>query len=936
MFTFALRGEVFRVRRTLPRVTVNKRGKETLHDSTVCLEKQGRESGLFRVVEGGKREIDEYLQALIGLSFEQFTKVVILPQGDFADFLRAKSKDKTDILKKIFPIDFYERVSSLAHQKAVEAKLKLEANERQLEELGRERDFSHFDQDMKALQEGIAAKKDEQQSIQAKRESITGETRLAEERLKEARERDEAKARLQTMVAQKEAIEQLDRKIDLAGRAQKVKPYDEAQQQAKRETDQLGEAVRRLEGQSHTLEERLSSLEARRDEMAAKESAIAQKKVELEGSRKEVELLQKVERSEAALAEVQGKLNAGDQRVASLEDRFSQRAVSLVACAKDALPPGVDIEDTNTARIVQLLTGERGEAQKRMIEAKQVHESSAKADNLRSRIEQTHGKAEEARRKVDEAAKQHEAIAAILADFEAQKTRRDDGDMAFHLALTLVEGCPCPVCGSTAHPAPAHGVSQQLNLDDKIASQKIALEDCTEKMQRLKEQLASLEAQQASYEAQLAELGEVPPLSDARRDLQVAQEHLRALAGALDTCEKLQGECERTAQEIEHLKESLQRVQQDVAGKKAELDTLRSQVGEQSDIRAAREHIASLERVIASDEKECAAFKKSLDTTRLDAARTAATLKQTQSSLAAATERLDDATRRLDEALAQADFEGAKEARQWLLTSAKVAAMQKDVEDFYARLAALSAEVTSLEKKTQETQADIQRVLTQKRGELSRLASSYASNDAALSKLQTDASNLASSHDRYLALKEEHTTLSAQADPLGRLDDHLGGRNPKKLKFETWFLGVYFADVVESANHYFVKISSGRYEFKLDTDTTGGNKMQGLDLLVCDWQNASERSTETLSGGETFMASISLALGLTQVINAGNVALDSLFIDEGFGSLDRAALDTAVNILQEVGEGRIVGVISHVEEMKATIASRVEVVKTPQGSHIVQ
>ena len=936
VFTFALRGETFRVRRTLPRELVNKRGKETTRESTVALERRRGEEAPFEAVLGGKRETDEYLQALIGLSYEQFTKVVILPQGDFADFLRAKSKEKTDILKKIFPIDFYERVSSLAHEKAAEARANLEANERQLEDLARQRDFSHFEEDMATLQDDIAAKRSEQQGIQAQREGITGEVKLLEERLKDARERDDAKTRLKAMVAQKETIEQSERRIDLAGRAQKVKPYDEAHQRAKREADELLEDVRHLEGQSHTLEERLSSLEARREAMQAREEAIPQKKVELEDDRRQVELLQKVESSEASLKEAQQRLNAGDQRVADLANRLAQKEASLKASAKEALSPSVDIEEASASRIVQLLTGEKGEAQKRVLELQQVYDNAAKADELTRRIEQGSGKADDKRHEIEEAAKQHEAVAAILADFEAQKTWQDDSEMACHLAETLKEGSPCPVCGSTAHPAPAHGAAQSLGLDEKIASQKRALEDSSEKLSHLKAQLTGLEAQQASLAEQLAGLGDVASLSDAKRDLQVAKEHLRALASSLVTCEKLQNECEHLERETQRLKEDLLRYQKDEASKKAELETLKAQVGEQSDVRAVRERIAQLEHQITSDEKECAAFKQNLDKTRLDSARTSEALSQTRSSLAAALKRLEEATSRLDSSLAEAGFEGAKEARQWLLDSAKIAALEQEVEGFYTKLQELTAEVSSLEKKSSESQDAISRALDEKRGELSRLATSYATNEAALAKLQTDAANLASSHDRYLTLKDEHATLSAQAGPLERLDDDLGGKNPKKLKFETWFLGVYFADVVESANHYFAKISSGRYEFKLATDTTGGNRMQGLELLVCDWQNGSERSTETLSGGETFMASISLALGLTRVINAGNVTLESLFIDEGFGSLDRAALDTAVAILQEVGEGRIVGVISHVEEMRATIASKVEVVKTPQGSHIVQ
>ena len=162
--------------------------------------------------------------------------------------------------------------------------------------------------------------------------------------------------------------------------------------------------------------------------------------------------------------------------------------------------------------------------------------------------------------------------------------------------------------------------------------------------------------------------------------------------------------------------------------------------------------------------------------------------------------------------------------------------------------------------------------------------------------------------------------------------------NPKKLQFDSWVLGIYFEQVISFASKRFYDISNGRYNFKIAEYENGGkgNSKKGLDLLVIDSFTGSERPTSTLSGGETFMASISLALALTDVVQnrSGGIQLDSLFIDEGFGTLDNETLDKAIGVLNELQETKMVGIISHVDSLQSVIPSIIKVEKTQYGSHI--
>lgn len=157
-----------------------------------------------------------------------------------------------------------------------------------------------------------------------------------------------------------------------------------------------------------------------------------------------------------------------------------------------------------------------------------------------------------------------------------------------------------------------------------------------------------------------------------------------------------------------------------------------------------------------------------------------------------------------------------------------------------------------------------------------------------------------------------------------------------KISFQRYYLATMFKDVIREANNRLEKMSGGRYRFRNREDVIGRSKKGGLDLEILDEYTGTARPVETLSGGESFLASLSLALGLAAVVqnNSGGIELDTIFIDEGFGSLDTETLDFAMKTLIELQSGgRLVGIISHVEEIKNRMPVRLEVFKTKTGSY---
>jgi len=189
----------------------------------------------------------------------------------------------------------------------------------------------------------------------------------------------------------------------------------------------------------------------------------------------------------------------------------------------------------------------------------------------------------------------------------------------------------------------------------------------------------------------------------------------------------------------------------------------------------------------------------------------------------------------------------------------------------------------------------------------------------------------------YNAASAAAEKLEAEYAVVGTLDDVANGRTGNKISLQRFVLGVLLDDVLIQATQRLTTMSGGRYQLVRKGEKAKGGGASGLDLMVYDDHSGTERSVATLSGGESFMAALSLALGLSDVVQgyAGGIRLDMLFVDEGFGSLDSESLDLAIRTLIDLQEsGRMVGVISHVSELKEQMEVRVDVEKGLQGSHL--
>ena len=256
-----------------------------------------------------------------------------------------------------------------------------------------------------------------------------------------------------------------------------------------------------------------------------------------------------------------------------------------------------------------------------------------------------------------------------------------------------------------------------------------------------------------------------------------------------------------------------------------------------------------------------------------------------------------------------------------------------------------SVEAAKTKKKTLEKQ-----IAGNKETDMEELVQARQEVSGAKKELQKQMEEIRIRYENNLKIRNAIDKQSAKLLELERnwtqvreISDTVNGKikggSKEKIKFETYIQTNYFDRIIARANTRFMVMSGGQYELKRQTDTDDRKSQSGLELNVIDHYNGSERSVKTLSGGESFKASLSLALGLSDEIqaSAGGIQLDTMFVDEGFGSLDEESLEQAMKALNGLTEGnRLVGIISHVQELKARIEKQIVVTKEKAGGSRVE
>ena len=890
----------------------------------------------WRTVEpiaSGPRDVGSEIPAIVGLDKDQFLQTIVLPQGKFSQFLNATSDAREQILRDIFDtqiyVDFtkalvdaaasskrgieerriaavgaFERVRSLndalsedAHSDAPGAEDRADAAEEDAQLDAGAEDSSAVTQ--WAQQACDRAREAHAQTLRVA-EVATTAAREASRALSEGRSLAEAQAEharvsatLAELAASEDSIASDRERAGQARRALAVAPLDAAVAEASARLEAAGDQVAALSpvlGDDNSIDPASLTLEA----VAALGARAQDLRDEATRTRGSLEEALAVERS----------LPEDRTQIESLRSRHDQALarVASIEAEREELPLRIE-QATEALRLMRADADTLPEAASALRAINERLDASMQADLLRSALL---GASDELR-EATVAAKLANAAAADGHDLWIAQS-------ASALALELEEDTPCPVCGSAEHPNPAPAA------DGEITREQVA--ELDQARDRAEAALRDAQARHQDLVRRIAQLNEVagaptPTLETERDRAAELVAKLEALSPQITEIEAALAQ-ERTR--LDGLTDALASAREAAASLVSTLEERESALAAAAArVEAERADFASLdERAAHLDERAHRAAALAGACADWDIARAA--LAQAQRSLAdALTEQglQADSWRSLLLPLPQV---ASLEARVAAHEKALFAAHEALASERLTRAAAASA--PDLEALTETAQK------AEENATLAARASGILEQHCA--QLDTARASLEQALEALAQARE-------QAGPIRRLADIAAASGPENLAstpLSAWVLIARLEEVLAAANPRLAAISSGRYELVSVPDDGTASRKSGLGLAIIDHDTDALRSPRTLSGGETFYTSLALALGLADVVSAeaGGVELRTMFIDEGFGSLDSHTLSLVMAQLQALRcAGRTVGVISHVEEMATQIADQIQVRPLPEG-----
>ena len=932
--TFSLGAARYRVYRSLKH---QKPGRKGITPAKAELYRTDDEEVLM---ESAPKAVTQRVTELIGIDHAQFCQVVLLPQGDFQKFLVANSQERSNILQKLFRTERYSAIEERLKKRA--ASLEKEAKSL------REREMACLEQagcaTPDALDAAIAA------GAQKGKELEKEEASAAKEAQKAQAAHSEGKALAERFAARDARAKEF---ANLREKLPTQQEFEQKLQDAEHaalpiERESRAQALR-VEAKARR-EAALAAEKARADAETAAERAEAALKQEeaREGERdalrNERANLTRLAHTAEAYGAAEREMRAAQEAKANAEGVAARLAAEAErAASEEKVLQAQEAELAGAAGTCALCTA-------------RVQEMQQKADLAAKILRHTEAVrgAESARARAEEAAEREERTAKE-SDVQADRLRvLYRMSAAFSLAEHLAEGEPCPVCGATHHPklaekegvVPTKAELEQAERAAKTANERAsrargaAIEAAGEK-ETVSRLLA--EAQGAWQEGDaLCAAARAAALAEAEEALKKATKEKATLADVRAKLAKAQEARARRDETIRTAQDAVQAASARygaASGRIKEMEEhlspeLRAPDAVKKKLQAASAALAKLEEALSQAQANDTAAKEASATCRAKSLSAEEEARKAQAALADGVAEFRAVLG--DSGLTQEAYEAIARDKNW-----SRAEYRREVA---AHIQAFSKKYAASERAVQDAEKAIAGAV---RPDVAALCASAEAAQRTLRALTNDKAHMEAAQAQLKkAAKEvaQYEAAHAKADAAYRLADSLAsvatGERGHGVHFQTYVQQSIFCEVMDAANARLAIMSRQRFQLVMGDrgqDQRRGRGWEGLELAVLDAETGKPRGVRSLSGGESFLASLSLALGLADVVQAyaGGVRLDTMFIDEGFGSLDMETLDTAIEALialQKDG-ARLVGIISHVTELEARIPARLEVERGAKGSH---
>jgi exonuclease SbcC len=961
---FHLRGVDYYIRRIPKQEKRKSRGEGVTEQKTDAEMKIFEKSGEVKIVSGVSN-VNEKITEIMGINYDQFKQIMMIPQGEFRKLLTSESKDREKILQKIFGTEAYKLVEIKLNDMA--GKIKRSVNELDhkqseiintvqcddngiLMELVESKD-KNVSSIIEVLKQYIGSHIERKNHIE---KSIAEKSKVLEEKQKEilqAKENNKKFEEKNTVEVHKKSLEDKESSIE----EKKVRLL-----KARKASEIIGIEENYIE--------KIKKLELKKVELIEKEEAInldakslkkAEKSLNLENSREEErkKLLEDTAIVKGYISKVRD-FEEKKENLRLLEEKLKLVNQNKLSEKQFVEKLKVDIDNSNNElELVRKYSEEYVNLNVKLQRIIEIYNKIHTLDLENKKLINIRGEYVKYKNRTIEDKK---ALEKSELNFKELEQLFREGQAGI-LAKDLQNGMLCPVCGSVHHPKLAlleEGVPTEYQLKIK----KDSLEEALKKFQISNESFMEADVNGRSQnsivnrlkkELQLLIEDDIITLEKdkltnfIKEKLLSLQENKESLSTEVQRLEKekgkqdkllkalkekkdLQLKCEKNLEELNNKYQlSLSAVERE----KGILNQIRDEIPEkfqgEKDLKNAIEQMEYKQNTMEKDLKQSQEYFNNL---KLKYEKLIIEKEGIIKALEEGQVSLKDSKNKLNEGIIKRGFKNLEDYKESKLMEKEEDELNKYINDF-------NEELRSIKDRYIKILKDIEGKTLVNIDILQNDYENTKKERECLDKEKTELhAKIEINNNAFLRIKELNKEIKSKEKEysvVGDLSEAAKGNNSERMTFERYVLAFFFDNIIEAANIRFAKMSENRYELDRIKEKGKGLTQSGLELQVYDNYTGKYRHVKTLSGGEGFKASLSLALGLADIVQcySGGINLDTMFIDEGFGTLDAESLENAIQCLIDLqSTGRLVGIISHVPELKERIDARLEIIPSAEGS----
>ena len=971
-FYFQQGQHLYRIERVLQQERAKRGGGTTIQKATASLVIVDKIGGQEIEKLGDKiKEVSDQIEQILGLNAEQFKQIILLPQNDFSRFLKEDSKTKTQILKKIFGTGIFDRFQKSLEERLRQSNKDMEKRQAQLDGHFTSRVWS--EEELAVLAQTPASEKLARlEDLLAQRQDNLKEQKSI---LKDAHE---DLAKLQKSLQSAQDVAKIFQELEQAKERYRLEIEEGAQEQAEAKShleelqfaQGLQETISSLKQYQKQLLQLEQDLVIAQEALSDQEQAFKEVQAQKEAFATQSEdFLQKEEKLEAwkeaiiyaqSLVQEQEKIKQSSANYKRLEETYQQASKEI-----ELLSQSLSDLEANRLSLESLHEAEKLLQSVGYSVDKQLAQDLKDIEDLNQELAKTEKRHQTLSLDSDQAQEILNELEEKLRTTLASRRQL----MIAQLQAELEDGQPCMVCGSLDHPKVDGTQVDEAALKDlmdqveelqaqkekqvaTLSNRQATLSEVESKRQDLLDQVAKVKLTLQKHYQELEEQVKGQFEFDFSEDYEAVRG--QTLLSAVEKhYQELQKRYDKEEADLVHCQEELAKAQEkapDLAKSYQEAKATLYQAKERlKDLKEAHPELESVEVY----QERISLAKQELDLYNRQVKENGEAYNQLHAdiqgikgqleSLTKSKEKTSQETKRLSAELNQSlKAEGAltndlEQIRLWLLEVNKQA------------IPKLQAQLTSYQTLKQELQAQISKgqelLQNQEKPDLAALTQevqtsqeSYDMQLAQFSVMEKGLKDVTATYQAAKTLQDSNQEAFKAHQELSDLVKVVKGENTAltgRLNLEVYVIRQYFQQILDYANaNYIGLLTDNRYSFVLSEEGRRARDHFGLDINVYDQLTGSERSVKSLSGGETFIAALAIALSLSEVVQntSKGAVVEALFIDEGFGSLDKEALTKAITVLEQIGENRMVGVISHVDDMKEGIAQQLAIIKSHDGS----